>query len=54
MTLLEQQSAVMVWILIINLYMLAKIAPRFVIQGVIQNAYYANYMDIDISKQLLG
>ena len=34
--------------------MLGKIAPRFVIQGVIQNAYYANYMAIDLSKQILG
>ena len=34
--------------------MLGKIAPRFVIQGVIQNAYFANYMAIDLSKQILG
>lgn len=34
--------------------MLAKIAPRFVISGVIQNAYYANYMAIDLTKQIIG
>jgi hypothetical protein len=34
--------------------MLAKIAPKFVISGVIQNAYYANYMAIELSKQILG
>ena len=34
--------------------MLAKIAPRFVIQGVIQNAYYANYMAVDLTKQIIG
>jgi hypothetical protein len=34
--------------------MLAKIAPRFVISGVIQNAYYANYMAVDLTKQIIG
>ena len=34
--------------------MLGRIAPRFVIQGVIQNSYYANYMAIDLSKQIIG
>lgn len=34
--------------------MLAKIAPRFVIAGVIQNAYYANYMTIEVAKQIFG
>lgn len=34
--------------------MLAKIAPRFVIKGVIQNSYYANYMSIELTKQIFG
>lgn len=34
--------------------MLAKIVPRFVISGVIQNAYYANYMAMEMSKQIIG
>ena len=34
--------------------MLAKIFPRFVISGVIQNSYYANYMAVDLSKQIIG
>jgi hypothetical protein len=34
--------------------MLAKIAPRFVISGVIQNAYYANYMSLELTKQIIG
>lgn len=34
--------------------MLAKIAPRFVIGGVIQNAYYANYMAIELTKHIIG
>lgn len=34
--------------------MLAKIAPRFVISRVIQNAYYANYMAIELSKRIIG
>ena len=34
--------------------MLAKIAPRFVIKGVIQNSYYVNYMSIELTKQIFG
>ncbi len=34
--------------------MLAKIAPRFVISGVIQNAYYANYMAVELTKHIIG
>lgn len=34
--------------------MLAKIAPRFVIKGVIQTSYYANYMSIELTKQIFG
>lgn len=34
--------------------MLAKIAPRFVISGVIQNAYYANYMAVELTKEAIG
>lgn len=34
--------------------MLAKLAPRFVIKGVIQKAYYANYMSVELCKQLIG
>ena len=34
--------------------MLAKLAPRYVIRGVIQNAYYANYMAVELSKQVIG
>ena len=34
--------------------MLAKIAPRFVIAGVIENSYYAHYMSVDLLKQVLG
>jgi hypothetical protein len=34
--------------------MLAKIAPRFVIKGVIQTSYYANFMSIELTKQILG
>ena len=34
--------------------MLGKIMPRFVIAGVIQNAYYANYMAVDLTKQIIA
>jgi hypothetical protein len=34
--------------------MLAKIAPRFVISRVIQTSYYANYMAVELSKQIIG
>lgn len=34
--------------------MLAKIAPKFVISRVIQSAYYANFMSIEIAKQIIG
>lgn len=34
--------------------MLSKLAPRFVIRGVIQNAYYANYMSVELVKQVIG
>jgi hypothetical protein len=34
--------------------MLAKIAPRFVIKGVIQTSYYANYMSVELTKQIFG
>lgn len=34
--------------------MLAKIAPKFVIRGVIQNSYYANYMAVELCKQIIG
>lgn len=34
--------------------MLAKLFPRYVIAGVIQNSYYARYMAVDLSKQIIG
>jgi hypothetical protein len=34
--------------------MLAKIAPRFVISRVIQTAYYADYMNIELAKTVVG
>jgi hypothetical protein len=34
--------------------MLAKLAPRFVISRVIQNAYYADSMSIELLKQPFG
>jgi hypothetical protein len=34
--------------------MLAKIAPRFVISRVIQTAYYADYMNVELAKTVIG
>lgn len=34
--------------------MLAKLAPRFVISRVIQNAYYADMMSVEMLKQPFG
>lgn len=34
--------------------MLAKIAPRFVISRVIQTSYYAQYMAVELTKQIIG
>ena len=34
--------------------MLARIAPRFVISRVIQNAYYAEAMAVELLKQPFG
>ena len=34
--------------------MLAKLFPKYVIAGVIQNSYYANYMAVDLTKQIIG
>lgn len=34
--------------------MISKILPRYVIAGVIQNSYYANYMSVELSKQIIG
>ena len=34
--------------------MLAKIAPRFVVQQVIQNGYFAEAMTIELLKQPFG
>lgn len=34
--------------------MLAKIAPRFVISRVIQTSYYAQYMAVELTKQVIG
>ena len=34
--------------------MLSKILPRYVIAGVIQNSYYANYMSVELTKQIIG
>lgn len=34
--------------------MLAKIAPRFVISRVIQTAYYADFMSVELTKQIIG
>ncbi len=34
--------------------MLAKIAPRFVISRVIQNAYYTDMMSVELLKQPFG
>ena len=33
--------------------MLAKIAPRFVINRVIQTAYYADYMAVELAKEII-
>ena len=34
--------------------MLAKIAPKFVISRVIQNAYYADYMAVELVKEIIA
>lgn len=34
--------------------MLAKLAPRFVISRVIQTAYYADFMAVELTKQIIG
>lgn len=34
--------------------MLAKIAPKFVISRVIQTSYYAQYMAVELTKQIIG
>jgi len=42
------------FILIIQYQMLAKLAPRFVISRVIQNAYYVDMMSVELLKQPFG
>lgn len=34
--------------------MLARLAPRFVISRVIQTAYYADFMAVELTKQIIG
>jgi hypothetical protein len=34
--------------------MLAKLAPRFVISRVIQTSYYAEFMAVELTKQIIG
>lgn len=37
----------------VSILMLAKIAPRFVVSRVIQNAYYADYMAVELVKEII-